>query len=268
MRLIILSVFIVIVGFLFFQTDTPSLAEVETESQYARLIVDDFDVTGVTARAYCVFDLETGDIIFSYNPEEVLPIASITKLFTAAETMKLQESEYLTITEADVATEGRAGKLEAKQKYKVHELIFPLLLESSNDAAAALGRKIGSVSIASHKLEDTSGLSPKNKASALELSQEIRKLYISNPHIFDITKLKQYVGEYTGWINNSPVYDLQGYMGGKHGYTIEAKKTLAAFFAEQSLDDREVGYIILGSDDVREDVMKLREVVENSVHIK
>lgn len=266
MRFLILSVFVIIIVFSFFQTDNSSLAEVKAKNQDVQLNIESFDARGITAKAYSVFDVKTGNIIFSRNSEEVLPIASITKLFTAAEAMRDRESEFLTIIEADVATEGRAGKLEVNQTYRVHDLIFPLLIESSNDAAAALGRKVGSISIASHTLSDTTGLSFKNKASALELSQEIRRLYISYPHIFDITKLKQYIGEYTGWINNSPVYDLPGYMGGKHGYTVEAKKTLAAIFTEQSLGDREIGYIILGSDNVREDVMRLREIVKNSVH--
>ena len=268
MRFLILSVFILIAGFSFFRTNTPSLAGTQVEMRLPQLVVDNFSIEGVTAKAYGVFDVETGDILFSYNPEEHLPIASVTKLFTAAKAMETGEFESIVITEEDVAAEGRAGKLEVDQNYKIHELIFPLLMESSNDAAVALERRIGEVSIAGHELADTSGLSSQNVASVAELSEEVRKLYLSVPHIFDITKLKQYVGEYTGWINNSPVADLPGYMGGKHGYTIEAKKTLAAIFAEDSLGGREFGYIILGSDDVREDVEKLRKAVESSVHIE
>lgn len=256
------------VGVSFLQANSPSLAGVKDEPIHQRLVIDEIDISEVTAKAYSVFDVETGEIIYSYNSDEPLPIASVTKLFTAAEAMKALESEHLIITNEDVATEGRAGKLEANQKYKVHELIFPLLMESSNDAATALSRRIDDISVSGRNLADTSGLSSLNAVSADELSKEIRELYISIPHIFDITKLKQYVGEYTGWINNSPISDLQGYMGGKHGYTEEAKKTLAGIFAEDSLDGREFGYIILGSDDVRADVVKLREVVKNSVHIE
>jgi D-alanyl-D-alanine carboxypeptidase len=83
-----------------------------------------------------------------------------------------------------------------------------------------------------------------------------------------MTRLKQYIGEYTGWVNNSPVRDMEGYRGGKHGYTKAANRTLAAVFAESSLGNRELGYIILGSNDIRSDTEALRTAVLHSVEIQ
>ena len=93
-------------------------------------------------------------------------------------------------------------------------------------------------------------------------------MYRSHPYIFDVTTLKEQMGEYTGWVNNSPVYDLPGYKGGKHGYTQEANRTLVAVFSEVSLAGRELGYIILGSENIREDVLSLRKAVESSVTLE
>ncbi|MEY3784476.1 MAG: hypothetical protein RLZZ230_798 [Candidatus Parcubacteria bacterium] len=224
----------------------------------------------VTAKAYGVFDMETGELLLSQDANESLPIASVTKLFTAAELLREEDSldETVTITDNDVATEGRSGKLEIGQTYKAHELLFPLLLESSNDAATALARTIAPIPLAGEILSDGSGLSSQNKASVSQLATEVKNLYISMPHLFDITTLSQHVGEYTGWVNNSPVKDMVGYKGGKHGYTEAAGRTLVAIFAEPSLDNQEFGYILLGSDDIKADTLALRAAVANSVHSK
>lgn len=223
----------------------------------------------ISATAYGVFDIETGELLLSQNANTALPIASITKLFTADAILSAGVlNEPVTITAADVATLGRAGKLQAGEEYTVHELLFPLLLESSNDAATALSRVVDSIQVAGRPLADGSGLSAHNKASVTELAHEVRRLYREKQHLFDITAMTQRIGPYTGWVNNSPVRDLPDYRGGKHGYTEAAGRTLAAVFAEPSLAGRELGYVVLGSEDVRQDVILLRAAVADSVELK
>lgn len=234
------------------------------------VVISDPDTREISARAFGVIDIETGEILLSHNASEVLPIASVTKLFTAATVLEKQVTDALvTITPPDVATEGRAGSLAVSQTYTAHELLFPLLLESSNDAATALMRTIDEeVLIADRKMADGSGLSSRNQASVTELTSELPRLYKKFPHIFDITTLSQYVGTYTGWKNNSPVRDMSGYRGGKHGYTYEAGRTLLAVFAEEDLGGRELGYIILGSADIVADVQTVRGMVKHSVQLQ
>ncbi len=233
------------------------------------LIVNEAKPQQVSAVAYGVFDIETGEFLLSQNSDQILPIASVTKLFTAVEAVESELiDETVIVNLLDVATEGRSGKLEVGQSYKLRELLFPLLLESSNDAATVFERTLGKISFADKILADGSGLSSQNTATVKELSQEVRRVYLDKPYVFDVTKLKQYVGKYTGWINNSPVRDLSGYQGGKHGYTKEANHTLVAIFKETSLGGRELGYVILGSDDLRSDTMELRATVAHSVHLE
>jgi D-alanyl-D-alanine carboxypeptidase len=61
---------------------------------------------------------------------------------------------------------------------------------------------------------------------------------------------------------------MPGYKGGKHGYTDAANQTLVAVFSEESLGGRELGYVLLGSDDVRLDTELLRTVIQNSVRFE
>lgn len=250
-----------------FGTSRADSAPVLSVIHTPELIVEEV-VVPVTAKAYSVVDIETGTILLAHNADEVLPIASVTKLFTAAALTADSYDTKVIITEADVATEGRAGKLEAGQVYSAHELLFPLLLESSNDAAAAIERVTGPISVAGKTLADAAGLSSKNQLSAAALAIEVQQLYRAQSHIFDITTLTQVVGSSTGWINNSPVADLPGYMGGKHGYTEAAGKTLAAIFIEPALHGRELGYVILGSTDIKADTLALREATVHSVRLQ
>ncbi|MCA9359534.1 D-alanyl-D-alanine carboxypeptidase [Candidatus Kaiserbacteria bacterium] len=267
MKTLFLSAFILVSIFSLvnFSNSTVS-AESETNSLELRVLTQ--PSIQIDVDSYVVFDIETGEIILSQNPDKELPIASITKLFTAKKLLETDFNQKITITREDVETEGRAGKLSAGEEYEAKELIFPLLLESSNDAATAIERNIGKITLADKTLFDGSGLSSRNKSTAKELSSEVRDIYKNLPYIFDVTTLKQYVSDKNGWVNNSPVRDLEGYKGGKHGFTYEANRTLVAVFSEKKLDNRELGYILLGSDDLRSDVIKLRSLVEDSVRLE
>jgi D-alanyl-D-alanine carboxypeptidase len=99
------------------------------------------EVGAVTASAFAIFSLADGTILASANTSEVLPIASVTKLATAAVIIESPDiEEVVTITYSDLLADGRAGKLEIGERYTYRQLLFPLLLESSNDAAAVYER--------------------------------------------------------------------------------------------------------------------------------
>jgi len=270
MRLIIPALFIAVLSGSFIHSSSAisSVEQLVPESTQA-LVVEETSAPVLSARAYGVFDVETGEILLSYNADQSLSIASVTKLFTAAAALKSEKlEEEVMVISSDVAAEGRSGKLEVGQLYHLRELLFPLLLESSNDAAEVFNRTLDKVPFADKFLADSSGLSSQNKATVNELAYEVRQVYLEEPYIFDITKLKQHIGKYTGWINNSPVQSLPGYQGGKHGYTEAANRTLVAIFSESSLGDRKLGYIILGSDNLLADTKELRAVVASSVHLE
>lgn len=234
------------------------------------------------ARSYVVFDAVTGAVLAEHDADTPYPIASVTKLPAAALAEVVVPLEATTtLTWSDVEAEGRAGKLEPFQQYTYRELLFPLLLESSNDAAAVYEREYENILLtsmnemataygASHtRFSDVSGLSQENVASARDLALITTGLYAEHPFIFDITTLSQYIGPYTGWVNNNPVADEAGYLGGKHGYTEAAGRTIVALFDEPFVAGRrQLGYVILGSEDLRADMSTLRSFVAQSVRFE
>lgn len=230
-------------------------------------------------RAYAIFDPGNGGLLVSHNAEEVYPIASVTKLSAAAAAESLGWLDATTtVTVGDIEAEGRAGKLAAGDVYRYRELLFPLLLESSNDAAATIERtdrealllrmneRAKTVGTQNTRFVDASGLSDQNVSTARDLAMLTSQLYKDHPFVFDVTTLSQYIGTETGWVNNSPVVHQDNYLGGKHGYTEAARRTIVAIFDEEfATGRRQVGYVVLGSEDLDADISRLRAFVAESV---
>ena len=83
-------------------------------------------------------------VLFKKNTDEKLPIASLVKLMTAYVVLEHYDLFHkVEISEQAILQIGDAGKLKAGQKMPVKYLLFPLLIESSNDAAYALAEIIG-----------------------------------------------------------------------------------------------------------------------------
>lgn len=93
----------------------------------------------VSAKAYVVEDAESGEVLVSKNEDTPLPIASLTKLVTALTSLDiLNQEKEIRIQKEALETEGNSGNLYLGQKIKVGDLLYPLLLTSSNDAAESL----------------------------------------------------------------------------------------------------------------------------------
>jgi len=90
-----------------------------------------------------VIDQDTGEVLFSKNDTEMLPIASITKLMTALIVTEAEQllEQLLTITQADVDTlKGSHSRLRVGTRLSRGEMLHLALMSSENRAAHALGR--------------------------------------------------------------------------------------------------------------------------------
>jgi D-alanyl-D-alanine carboxypeptidase len=233
-------------------------------------------VADLSAGAWGIVDVETGTLILSDNADMTYPIASVTKIVTAAAVRDVYDvTATTTITWSDIATEGRAGSLVPGDELSLQTLLFPLLLESSNDAAPALDRStdgllvlamndyVAKRSLHNTTFFDPSGLSEKNISTVRNIASLASSLYNEQPHILDITRLDSYLYQDYGWHNSSPFIAMGGYIGGKHGFTPEANRTVVAYFDETSAlgTSYPIAYILLDSDDLVHDISVLREHV-------
>jgi len=236
----------------------------------------------LAARAYYVGDLDTGEIILAKNESLVLPIASVSKLMTAAVSKEIQnQDELTTVSKNALATYGENGNFHLKEKIKVSDLIYPLLLESSNDAAEILAENSGratfltkmntrskELGLLNTSFRDPSGLSPENKSSALDLFKFSMYLKKNLPGILEISTLKSYQNRSHVWFSNNQFLGLPGYQGGKRGYTDQAQETAISLFTlplgKEGL--RNIGIVILHSPDRYRDVKTILNYLNKNVY--
>ena len=142
-----------------------------------------------------VIDQDTQQVLFSKNPQAVLPIASITKLMTAVIVTEagLPLDEMLTIAQDDVDTEkGSRSRLTVSTQLSRGEMLLLALMSSENRAAHALGRnypgglsafvaamnaKAKLLGMDGTRYVEPTGLSSDNQSTATDLARLVDAAY-------------------------------------------------------------------------------------------
>jgi D-alanyl-D-alanine carboxypeptidase (penicillin-binding protein 5/6) len=96
-----------------------------------------------------LFDLRSGRVLWSYRPERVLPIASVTKMMTAVLVAdRTQPSDQVLITRTALSYQGSGvGLLPRGRRVPLEPVLYGMLLPSGNDAAIALAQHVGGGSV-------------------------------------------------------------------------------------------------------------------------
>lgn len=146
----------------------------------------------IQAKAAGVFDPNGEKFLYQKNIKEKLPIASLTKIMTAIIALdNLGLDEIITISKKSVMTEGENGRLVIGEKLSVRDLLYIMLIESSNDAAVALTEVIDNfVSLMNKKAEEI-GLRDTNFVDSTGISKDTYST------IVDLAKLSTY--SFTQW---------------------------------------------------------------------
>ncbi|WP_435932890.1 serine hydrolase [Moraxella bovoculi] len=137
--------------------------------------------------AVAVLDLQSGDLIYSKNIDATRSIASVTKVMTAMVILDagLDMREDITIIPSDLVGAKKAStNLRAGDRLSRSEFTLMMLMKSENPAAKALARtypggynafiramndKAASLGMYQTSFSDSSGLDPRNVASANDL---------------------------------------------------------------------------------------------------
>lgn len=235
----------------------------------------------ISSQSYVVADLETGEIIKQKNKGKIYPIASLSKLMTALVSLDTVNQYNQTLVSASaVATYGKQGSLKQGELLTIGDLIFPLLLESSNDAAEVIAEYAGrsffihnmngkakSIGLDNTSFEDPSGLSQNNVSTASDLFKLMKYIHDFKSYILDITLMKEYeLGSHI-WYSNSKFRNDDNYLGGKNGYTDEALHTLISTFDLPLVDggNREIAIILLYGDDTEKDTRNIIKYLLSNV---
>jgi D-alanyl-D-alanine carboxypeptidase (penicillin-binding protein 5/6) len=93
----------------------------------------------VSASAAIVMDQQTGQVLWTKNPDWKRPMASLTKIVTAILVLEHSDlDELVAISREAARTPGSSMYLRAGTTYQVRDLLYGLMLLSGNDAAVAL----------------------------------------------------------------------------------------------------------------------------------
>ncbi len=93
----------------------------------------------VSAHAAVLMEAESGEVLLNENAHERLPMASTTKIMTALVALRYGDLKMeVTVSPVAVGIEGSSVYLKAGECLTMEQLLYALLLESANDAAAAI----------------------------------------------------------------------------------------------------------------------------------
>ena len=109
------------------------------ESSYLPVLNTAIERPAVSAKSAIVYDMRSSRLLYSKNPEERLPIASLTKLLSAVIVFEnLDLDDVVRISQEAVRVDGEKQTLYLDERIRVRDLLKMMLIESSNDAAYAL----------------------------------------------------------------------------------------------------------------------------------
>ena len=107
----------------------------------------DFTPTNTPA-AYLLMDYDTGTIMAEYNPDEPMPIASVTKVMTmlicmeAIQAGKITFDDMVTASEYACSMGGSQIYLEPGEQMSVNDLMKSIAVGSANDACVVMAEHI------------------------------------------------------------------------------------------------------------------------------
>lgn len=116
----------------------------ENEEEEAGVLLDLYAATAVLMDGY------TGRILYEKNADQVLPMASTTKIMTCIVALENGNPDEMVEVSAYAASmpDVQLG-MNRGEKYRLGDLLLSLMLESHNDSAAAIAEYIGAVKVRS-----------------------------------------------------------------------------------------------------------------------
>lgn len=244
--------------------------------------VGNLEIKAESAISVLIKNGENPKVLFEKNKDKKLPIASLTKLMTALIILENYDlSQTVEVSKEAVSKESEFGNLKIGEKFLARELLYPLLMESSNDAAYALAEMIGeknfidlmNIKAASLNLEKTffvnpTGLDPDNPAELTNYStaDDLVKLghYLRKNQKFfwEILGTREYNlyspdGVFHHQLKNTnELLNEIPQIGGKTGWTPEAQGCLLVVYKAPQ-NRGEIINVVLGAESRFEEMKKL-----------
>jgi serine-type D-Ala-D-Ala carboxypeptidase (penicillin-binding protein 5/6) len=217
----------------------------------------------VSAEAWLLADLDTGDVIAAKDPHGRHRPASVVKVLVAMQAIReLPIHKVVAGTAEDAAQEGTKVGVGENGWYSINDLLHGLLMYSGNDAAHALAVQLGGMDATLAKLNELAGKlggrdtrvatpsgldGPGMSTSAYDIGLFYRYAW-QNPTFADIVATRTFDFPGRGDVgypvenDNKLLYNYPGALGGKTGYTDDAGQT---FVGAANRDGRRLVAVLL-----------------------
>lgn len=237
-----------------FQQGVPFLTSIYTGNYTAVIRNDDVEEQEYNASTVFALHLNSGQVLYEHNSEQVRPIASITKLMVAmivAE--KFEPDQIFTVSEraTQIGVNSKTLGLKAGERISIENALYGMLLESGNDVVVALedyynsqfstplveemNKRAQEFGLLDTKFEEPTGLSAQNVSTAYEVTQLLKNVF-EHPYLRTIMSTYQHTRNGVVWQNTNSLLDNESnttenreyrIVAGKTGYTQEAGQSIA-----------------------------------------
>ena len=205
----------------------------------------------IAAKSWLLLDYSTGQALASYNPDERVEPASLTKLMTAYVVLgalkegKLTPTQAVPVSERAWKTPGSRMFIEPKKPVTVDELLRGMIVQSGNDACIALAEAVAGseeafaqmmnreaqrLGLKATRFANATGLSdPQHYSTARDLGALAAALIRDFPEHYPLYALREYTYNRITQANRNRLLWLDPAVDGvKTGHTENAGYCLVA----------------------------------------
>lgn len=231
-----------------------------------------FKMNGISAKSIIIIDSHSGKTLHSRSPDAPRQPASTIKVLTGMIAIDVLKNKDRVPVSKKAAKQPRSKiYLDPRKTYQANDLINAVLLASANDASVALAEKIaGSEKSFAGKMtalarrwgarntvcKTASGLTARGqKSTARDLAIIFRRAMQDREFAARMKKTKAHTtGGKLLRNHNKALWQIDGSLGGKTGYTSAARQTYVGKFKRGG---DEIIVAIMGSESMWADIKRL-----------
>lgn len=205
----------------------------------------------IAAKSWLLLDYSTGQALASYNPDERVEPASLTKMMTAYVVLaalkegRLKPDQAVAVSERAWKAQGSRMFIEPKRPVSVDDLLHGLIVQSGNDACIALAEAVAGseeafvqamnreaqrLGLKATRFANSTGLSdPQHYSTARDLGALAAALIRDHPEHYPLHALREYTYNRISQANRNRLLWLDPAVDGvKTGHTENAGYCLVA----------------------------------------
>ena len=211
-----------------------------------------------SATSTVLMDLDSLNVIYSNNMNDIRSVASISKIMTAIVAIENKDiNDVVTIGEEINKAYGSGIYIKQGEEITLESLLYGLMLRSGNDAALAIAKYVGGdvgsfvelmnkkaveIGMKNSKFNNPHGLDENggNLSTAYDMAL-LTSYAMKNETYRKIVSTKKYTLKtnmnYYSWINKNKLLHSHDYItGGKTGFTDVAKRTLVTTASKDNVN--------------------------------